>query len=370
MSSPTRPTILHAIPTLTGGGAERQLALLACEQQAQGARVHVACVAGGVNLRMLNESGVAVHVLPKFGNHDPLLVLRLLLLMRRVRPAIVQTWLPQMDVVGGLAARLLGLPHILSERASPDAYGSGWKERLRRCVGVRADAVAANSATGLTYWREAGMRGCAFVVRNGVDAERIVRAKPVVLTEVGLSADSKVVLFAGRLVEEKNLPLLLDAIELVSDADPSVALVMLGEGPLNPWLVERIAGMRNAGRIRLYGYSDALPSWMKAANVLVSTSRHEGAPNVIMEAMAAGCPLVVSDIPGHRELVGEGLAVLCSALTAEVVSAGILGVLRDPGPAASRAARALEAAAGWSMSQVARAYFDMYERVLEGRCRM
>lgn len=365
MSSSSVLTILHAIPTLAGGGAERQMALLACEQQALGARVHVVCVAGGVNEGLLEGSGVTVHVLAKLGNHDPMLVPRLLRLMRKLRPVIVQTWLPQMDVLAGMAARLLAIPHVLSERASARAYPPGWKHRLRLRFGLRADAVVANSETGLRYWRDAGMRGQPFVVRNGLFAERIVHAQPIVPEEVGLPADAKILLSAGRLVEQKNLPLLIDAADLVLDADASAALVLFGEGPLKSRLIERIARMRNAERVRLLGYSEALPGWMKAARVFVSVSLYEGAPNVVMEAMLAGCPLVVSDIAEHRELLGEDKAVLCSVLTPESVSAGILDVLCEPDAAASRAARAAEAASTWSIREAARSYLDVYKRLVE-----
>lgn len=365
MRSSSVLTVLHAIPTLGGGGAERQLAMLAREQQVLGARVHIVCVAGGANEALLDDSGVSVHVLPKLGNHDPVLVLRLARLMHRLHPAVVQTWLPQMDVLAGIAAHGMAIPHVLSERASALAYVGGWKIAVRRYLGVRADAVVANSDAGLRYWREAGMRGQPFVVRNGLFAERIARARPIRPEQAGLPADCRIVLFAGRFVDQKNLPLLVDAIDRVLDVDASAVLVLFGDGPLRPWLVARISRMRNSGRVFLYGYSEALVDWMKAASLFVSVSRYEGAPNVVMEAMLAGCPLVVSDIPEHRELLSEDRAILCSE-SADAVSGGILEVLHDPASAASRATRATEVAAAWSVQRAARSYLDIYERLREG----
>src|SRR6185436_12110902 len=92
------------------------------------------------------------HRIEGLGNHDPRLLVRLVRLLRRARPDVVQTWLTQMDVLGGLAARLVGRPWILSERASALAYPPGLKIRLRERIGRTADAIVSNSAGGDRYW--------------------------------------------------------------------------------------------------------------------------------------------------------------------------------------------------------------------------
>src|SRR5437016_1713687 len=105
--------VLHLISTLGTGGAERQLAYLASAQAARGYDVHVACLRGGPNAGRLERSGANLHLLSsstesakggfRAAHYDPRVVWRILRLILSLRPDIVQTWLEQMDVIGGLA---------------------------------------------------------------------------------------------------------------------------------------------------------------------------------------------------------------------------------------------------------------------------
>src|SRR5256885_5126301 len=108
------PNILHLIPTLGGGGAERQLTYLAAALQRLGAKVHVGYLHEGPNLDRLLSDQVATHCLGPIGNYDIRLIRRISGLIRRVRPDLIQTWLTQMDILGGGAALCHGTPFVLS----------------------------------------------------------------------------------------------------------------------------------------------------------------------------------------------------------------------------------------------------------------
>src|SRR5436190_16981302 len=114
--------ILHIIPTLEGGGAERQLSMLAAEQARRGHDVHVAVRRTGVHAQTTRNSGVRVHELGNLRSFDPRLFLALKCVIATVRPDIVQTWLPQMDVLGGAAIFSSRIPWIISERTSGGYY--------------------------------------------------------------------------------------------------------------------------------------------------------------------------------------------------------------------------------------------------------
>src|SRR5512132_4101890 len=111
MESGTR-RVLHCIPDMLNGGSQRQLAYLAREQVRRGWKVHVAFGRHGPNALLLADVGIEVSVFEGRGSHDPRLFLNLRRLIRRFRPTLVQTWLLQMDVVGGLAARLAAVPWV------------------------------------------------------------------------------------------------------------------------------------------------------------------------------------------------------------------------------------------------------------------
>jgi glycosyltransferase involved in cell wall biosynthesis len=359
--------VLHLIGSFVGGGAERQLALLAPELARLGVDVHVGFLHGGVNLDLLQKSSVALHKIDSFGNMDPSIVLRLVALVRGCRPHLVQTWLTQMDVLGGLAARICGVPVILSERASAPAYSLAWRDRLRRRVGRSAAAVVANSSVGLEYWRVQRKEGKLLTIRNGIPLDRIrtsVTANPETL---GWPSTARVVLFAGRLVDpQKNIPLLLLALDEVLSREEDVVAVLCGEGPLRVQMEARISHSPGSERIRLLGFADNLWGWMRRADVLVSVSRFEGNPNVVLEAMAIGCPIVVSDIPEHREILDETTARFCSVDSASDMASAIVDTLNAPIEARKRTDIARKRVADWSLENCALRYLDIYKQVAQG----
>src|ERR1051325_11600251 len=124
--------VLHCIPHLIHGGAQRQLALIAAEHSRGGHDVHIALVHRGQNAELLEETATHIHEVGGGNHRDPSILFQLIRLLRRVQPDLVQTWLMPMDVVGGMAALATGVPWILSERASRDAYEKSWRNRVRR----------------------------------------------------------------------------------------------------------------------------------------------------------------------------------------------------------------------------------------------
>src|SRR5438270_6540412 len=149
--------ILHCIWRMAVGGAERQLLYLVDGLKRRGHEVHVALVFDGDFAPELEKSGTEIH---RIAGHkrDPLVIARLVGLLRKLRPDVVNTWLTQMDIAAGVAAESLRIPWVLSERCSPGSYPPSALHSLRMWVGRRADAVIANSSSGADYWREARTR--------------------------------------------------------------------------------------------------------------------------------------------------------------------------------------------------------------------
>lgn len=356
--------ILCCIPTLEGGGAERQLSYVAVELTRMGHEVHVASSRGGANLDRLRAGGVVWHRMSGRGNHDPGIFFRLVGLIRELRPDVVQTTLTQMDVLGGGAALLTRTPWVLRESSSAVSYSGGWKNRLRAALGRRADAIVSNSMGGLAYWRSAGERRL-HVVPNGIPFEEIVETPPGSVVELGIDPAGKLVLFGGRMVESKNVESLIAALARIADEVPFAA-VLCGDGQRRPAL-ERLAGELGVRhRVRFPGYVSNLWSLMKRADAFVSLSRYEGCPNVVMEAMACGCPLVVSDIPAHREILDDRSAVFVDPDEPAVVAEALRATLCRVTAAQARAREARTRAAGWSVHATARLYERLYLSLCDG----
>jgi glycosyltransferase involved in cell wall biosynthesis len=168
------------------------------------------------------------------------------------------------------------------------------------------------------------------------------------------------VLFAGRLSPDKNLPGLLFAIQR-DVRESSVTALISGDGPIRDDVVRFVEreGMRD--RIIVTGYLPDIWSWMKRAAVFVSLSHTEGMPNAVMEAMGARCPLVLSDIPPHRELLGEDSGCLVPLNDPDTAPKAILEALKRT-PLVERQIQAARARAErWSLDAIAQEYAAVYE---------
>jgi glycosyltransferase involved in cell wall biosynthesis len=359
--------ILYCIPTLGHGGAERQLSYLAAELAARGHEVHVVSSRGGPNLARMEAAGVEWHRLGGVGNRDPLNFFRLLRLMKRLRPDVVQTILTPMDILSGAAALLTRTRWVLRESSSAPLYAAGWRHRLRLALGRRADAVVSNSAGGDAYWRSKPNAPPLHLIPNAVPFQDVAGAEPARATGFGFGPAEKVVLYAGRMDEGKNVESLIAALSRIADEVPFVAL-MCGDGPLRPHLERMARESGVARRIVFTGYVENLWDLMKRADAFVSLSRFEGCPNVVLEAMACGCPLVVSDIPAHREILDERSARFADPDDPAQAAADIKATLAGGEATRARARAARARARGRPVEGMARLYEQLYLSLLGEKC--
>jgi len=185
----------------------------------------------------------------------------------------------------------------------------------------------------------------ALYVKRGVPPERIIVltaptpvnrfAQPVpeaeraaLRTALGIAAGAPVLLWVGFPAEFKHIDLLLDVYRLVQAARPEARLVLAGDFSTRPHFVERAtaADVIFAGRVP----HEQLPAYYQIARVYVHSSRYEGVARVLMEALAAGIPVVSTDHLGADEVVRDGETGRLTPHTAQALSAAVLELLDDP----------------------------------------
>ena len=216
--------------------------------------------------------------------------------LRRTRPNVLQTWLFHANIVGRIAAAGLGLPVIATHRVAE--HRAGWHVRLERMTGRLVTRHAAVSRSVADFLRERDIAEAATVITNGVVSNRL---KPH-LGGGGLVA-------AGRLTRQKGFDTLIEAMRTVHERHPSVPLTVYGEGPDRPLLEKLAATLRRPELIRLPGRVESLADAYAAADAFVLSSRWEGMPNVLLEAVAAGVPIVATDTDGVREVLGPRVSL-------------------------------------------------------------
>lgn len=359
-------TILHLVPTLEGGGAERQLAMLAAEESRRGARVHIASRRGGFHASALGAHGISMHSLGDHRGPSPRLLLSMNTLLKTIRPDIVQTWLPQMDFLGGMVCLWHGVPWVLSERVSAPAFRrSSALLQTRRLLGRHASAIVANSSAGAGYWRAvAPVAGRVDVIRNAVDVAAIRRTLPAA-GDVAHGA-APLLLVVGRLHTQKAVDIVLQAVSRVA-ARLMFRVLVIGDGPQRASLDEMIRALDLRTRVVMLPYQRDWWGLLKVASALVSMSQYEGHPNVVLESMAAGCPLIVSDIQEHREFLDETAALLVPSRDPGALAHAIVTVLQDEQSARRRAQIAAERLHGLTVEAITDAYERVYRQVLENQ---
>jgi teichuronic acid biosynthesis glycosyltransferase TuaC len=169
-------------------------------------------------------------------------------------------------------------------------------------------------------------------IRNGVDTSVFYVGDRIQTRQaLGLNPGEEIILYVGRLHESKGLGELLEAFIKLSKSRPASKFVIIGAGPYNPALVRAVTSARIHHCVRLLGPQDSsvVSQWMRAADIFCLPSHSEGCPNVIVEALSCGCPVVATDVGGIPELVGAASGILvhphsstelCSALEAALMT--------------------------------------------------
>lgn len=299
--------ILFIIPTLVRGGAEKQLVLLASGLPRDQFDVHVTVLThtGPLEAR-LRAAGIPVTVIGKRWKIDPLCFWRLQRHIRALRPDIVHTWLFAANAYGRQAAALAKVPHIIAGERCVDPWKRPHELAIDRWLAKRTEKIVTNSNGVKDFYVSRGLPPEKFVViHNGVEQAPHGNAvtRDDLLGELGLPADARLLGAVGRLWPQKRVKDLLWAVDHLRSAHPNAHLLIVGDGPLR-WRLERYRDQTGlAGRVHFLGERNDVPRLLTHFDVLWLGSEYEGQSNAILEAMAAGVPVIATDIPGNRDLV-------------------------------------------------------------------
>ena len=328
-----RRQVLFVLPDLGLGGAQVVAARLTSSFRDRGDDVVIATLGPTSNDHVPVPEGVRrVSVEPTEGRPGPLGVLVKNLRRRRSFRQIVGEWRP--DVVIAfvdstnlftlLATVGLTVPVIVSERVDPRKHRIAFAQRtLRRVLYRRAAALVVQTERIAEWGRSVVLRERVSVIPNPV----------VVPTIPAAGSTPPLVVAAGRLVEQKGFDLLLRALAgLDARTLAEWRTVILGEGPMRAELEALIAQLDLGGHARLVGQVPSADEWLQRGSIFVLSSRFEGFPNVLAEAMAWGLPVLAFDCAtGPRELVQDGVnGRLLPEADVLALTAGLRDLMRSP----------------------------------------
>ncbi len=356
--------VLHVINHLDLAGAEKLVANLALRMKALGVNAGVCAlqIRDGCLASQLRDGGVFLHA----GSSSPysprqIAVIRALLSHRRfdvvhshLFPALA--WVP--PGVAGLSSKpvILTTEHSTTNRRRRpflrpiDAF-------LYRPYAAVA-CVSEQTRVALLEWLPS-LAPKSLVVENGIALADFRPDAPPSFS--GLQGRQPLLLCIGRLVEQKGQDILIRALAQIPDA----RLVLVGEGPRRSDLESLAARLGLSGRITFTGVSNDLRPLLASADVYVQPSRREGFGLAAVEAMAAGRPVVASDVPGLREVVADA-ALKVPPCEPTTLASAILRVLAQPALQEELHLRSISRSEHYSIDRAVREYLSLYEGLLHG----
>lgn len=351
-----RIKVLYVIGQLDRGGAERQTAELATRVPRDLFEPVVCCLRGpGAVGDEMEDAGIRVIYLGKRLGIFSGATWQLANVIRRERPAIVHSYLFSANWRCLLTGRLMRVPLIVSSVRNVDIHSRVIRRAIEWILAGLTDRVIANARAVKDYvalYHRVPAEKIE-VIYNGINLDRAdggrgagrepvgggEDAVPVATSEGGSSAGrgglraglgglrgGGCVAMVASLTPKKDHATFLESARLVQEELPEATFRLIGDGPMVTEVASRIEELGLRGSVRLLGLRDDIGHQLSEADVSVLTSLKEGCSNVILESMAAGRPVVATDVGGNRELI-EG---------------GRTGYLVPPGDAAGIARRVVE----------------------------
>ena len=283
------------------GGNEKWLLLAGSGLAARGHDVLISCKPGSPVESRARDAGLRTTRRHLGGDADLFHVLGFMAMLRAERPDVLLLTAFKRSFWGGFAARRAGVPRIVERMGIERVLPGKWKYRhaFRRYI----DGMIVNSAVIRDRWLESAPWYPAHevhVVLNGVG--RPATAGADVREELGIDTDRRIIAAAGRLESRKGFDVLLNAFARSGATDAQ--LIIAGTGEDEAALRAQSAALGIADRVRWLGFRTDMDAVLTSADIFVLPSRLEGMANVMLEAMAAGCLVVATDISGVREAIG------------------------------------------------------------------
>lgn len=282
-------------------------------------------------------------------------------LLRSYKPDALITHSHYANVLGQFAARLWGVPKRIAVQHNPlSTYPkiARWLDKWLGTMGFYSANVGVSQTVLNSATRHSNLYKTKFIkIYNGtlpLDSEQSTKK---VRADWGLPENIPLLLNVGRLAEQKNQGILLEALHYL----PEAHLVLAGEGELRTFLQQKVAELRLVERVHFLGELQPQDVWalLCVSNIFVFPSLYEGMPLALIEAMRTGLPIVASDIPVMREVLGDA-GIFVPLHGSKLIAEAVQKILSSPDLACQMSQRALERSECFSLQQM----IDAYEALL------
>lgn len=381
---PTAMRVMLLITHMEAGGAQKALLQLGRGLAARGVEVSVACMydKGGFVPRFSERYGIPILDLGMRGAPGDgrlrraaacgrgLFRLARELCARRVQ--VLQTYSHYSNILGPWVARAAGVPVCVSSQRMTLRDAPAWLRRLDRLVANSAAVrrMVAVSPQVARYCEAAGIRADKLLtIANGVDAsayraERMPARREALRRALDVAPAAPLVLMPARLHRQKGHRVLFAAVPSVLATHPDAVFLLAGDGPERVALEQAAAPLGRA--VRFLGVRDDIPELLALCDVFVLPSHWEGMPNSVLEAMAAGAPVVATGVDGTLDVVEDGVTgLLVPPDDPAALARALNDLLHQPDRRTALAAAATRAVeTRFSLEAMIDAYLFLYTELL------
>lgn len=361
--------IVYLIDHLRQDGTQRVVGQLARALAKRGHRQAIVCLnsqADGASVKALESTGTVIRIVGKKKWMNGSGFVETHRWLRQEQFDVGVTFLYVSDLIGRPLLRAARVPRVISSLRARNVHYSGVKRALTRISMPFADRVVINSRTV----REFAIAGEGVtpeqivVIPNGicVDEYLVPLPRAQLVREFGVPIQARLLASVGRLTRQKGFDVLLKAFVGLRDKDTQ--LILIGKGEQEGELRAGAQALGISERVHFAGYRRDVPRLLGAFDVYVHPARFEGMPNAVMEAMAAGCPIVATTVDGTTELVRDGIdGWLVPPEDTSALGAALEQAIHDPIMARARGKTA-QARAVTHYTETA--MVDAWEQVLRG----
>lgn len=354
------------ISSLGAGGAERVMSIMANYWTAKGWKIKLLTFDDGTIPPFYKIDDRVCHIPLNIAknSHNPVIAIwnnlnRIQKLRKAIsesKPDTVISFMDKSNVITLLATKGLNIPIVVSERIDPrmSSIGKIW-EQLRWWTYPNATRIIVQSQRVFDYF-PLQLQERMFIIPNPVLLPKIEEDVSQHLLE------HQTIIAMGRFHQQKGFDLLLQAFAKLKDFYPESILTILGEGELRPELESLCNELEIAHRVYLPGRVKNPYQYLKKADIFVMSSRFEGFPNALCEAMACGLAVISTDCPsGPREIIRDGVdGILAPSEDVESLAKAMERLMCDETERKKLAARAPEVTERFSLEKV----MEMWELLL------
>jgi len=303
--------ILHIQKVAGIAGSENHLLTLLPALQEKGFELTVLVLAGPGDhpapfIASMKSRGIDCEMISMRGNLDPVLPLRLLKFMRGNPSPLIHTHLIHADLYGTLAARLAGVPVVVSTKHGYNPWRAKWfyayLDRLASLFQNRIITISDALASWLVEV-EGLRREKLSTIHYALDVDSFSSSTTA---DPPLKVSPPVIGTIGRLIHQKGVHVLLQAFAMCAKRHPTISLLVVGDGPERSNLENLTEQLGLVDRVHFLGYRSDVPGILSYVDIFALPSFGEGFGLVLLEAMASSKPVVATDVMSIPEIVQEG----------------------------------------------------------------